>query len=76
MENVLNQEVAADKDSAASLTLEQIEKYLTSDLAVVRTLLAAIHDDPNLLRLMAVHLHGRAQNYNLAQENLDRLKAK
>lgn len=71
------EESSAVKDAAevSGMTLAQIEEYLKNDLAVVRTLLAAIHDDPNCLRAIATHLHGRAQNFNQAQANADKLKS-
>lgn len=51
------------------LTVAQVEKWLTDDLGRARSLLQAIHNDKNVLRLIAVHLHGLAQNYNQAKES-------
>lgn len=59
----------ADK-AVAALTIEQVEKWLTDDLGRARSLLQALHNDKNILRLVAVHLHGLAQNYNEAKKSL------
>lgn len=42
--------------------VNQVEKWLTRDIGVAITLLTAIHNDPNLRRLMATHLHGLHEN--------------
>lgn len=63
----INQEVS---DKVAELTVEQVEKWLTEDLGRARSLLQAIHDDKNILRLVAMHMHGKVQNWNEKQKVL------
>lgn len=57
----MNQEVS---DKVAELTVEQVEKWLIEDLGRARSLLQAIHEDKNILRLVATHMHGKVQNWN------------
>lgn len=60
----LSQEV---DDKIKSLTVDQVEKWVVEDLGRARSFLQAIHNDPNLMRLVAVHLHGLAANHLAAQ---------
>ena len=46
-----------------SLTTESCIKWITEDLARARTMLAVLHEDPNILRLVAMHIQGRAINH-------------
>lgn len=56
-------------EKVKSLTVEDVEKWMIDDLGRARAFLQAIHDDPNLCRLVAVHMHGKAQNYLRAKES-------
>lgn len=49
-------------DLPPSFDLKQVEKWLTRDLGICIVLLSAIHNDPNLRRMMALHLHGLHEN--------------
>lgn len=50
-------------DVSEDLSVDQVEKWLTDDLGRALSLLHALHNDKNALKLIAVHLHGLALNH-------------
>jgi len=48
--------------SKSPISIDQVEAYLKKDLSVAVSCLDAIYRDPDLLRSMAVFLHGRYMN--------------
>lgn len=60
MQKSMSQEV---DENVKAITVEMVEKWLTEDLGRSRSLLQAIHDDPNILRLVANYFHGKASNH-------------
>lgn len=64
MQKSMSQEV---DEAVKGLTVEMVEKWLTEDLGRSRSLLQAIHDDPNILRLIANYFHGKASNHIAAK---------
>lgn len=61
------------KDQFDGLTIEQVEKWLIEDLGRARSLLEALHSDRNILRMCAVHLHGKAMNYINAKASVEKV---
>lgn len=61
-------------DQWEGLTLDQVEKWLIDDLGRARSLLEALHTDRNILRMVAVHLHGKAMNYIQAKNSAEKVK--
>lgn len=59
-------------EKLGALTVDQVEKWLTEDLGRARSLLQAIHNDKNILRLIAIQFQGQAQNWMEKQK--DQLK--
>jgi len=49
-------------------TIEVIEKWITRDVGVSISCLQAIHNDPNLRRILAVYFQGKIENAKNAQE--------
>lgn len=68
----LTQEV---NETLKTLTVEQVEKWIIDDLGRARSLLQALHNDRNILRLVATHIHGLASNSLHAKLNAERLKS-
>jgi len=51
-------------DNLPTPDVETIQKWLADDLGRARSLLQAIHEDKNILNLIAVHMHGKISNHN------------
>lgn len=54
----------------SQVTVEEVEKWITDDLGRSRSFLQAIHDDKNILHLVAIHMHGKLQNFKNGKDSL------
>lgn len=58
----VSEESQGDEIAKGVPTVDDVEKWLTKDLGACIAMLRAIHNDTNLRRLMATHLHGVHMN--------------
>lgn len=64
-----NQKQKTQPISPGEFTVDQIQDLLKRDLNVAIRCLDAVYKDPDLLRQMAIFMHGRLENH-FAQQQL------
>lgn len=57
-------------DELPTPDIATIKKWLTDDLGRARSLLQAIHEDGNILNLIATHMHGKITNHKASQKSM------